>query len=155
MAEAFAVTASQFDFAVSDFLHTSMDVVPEDTHEVSFLCTSESASPGTQPKATVKAEFWFGSIGLSGRIQASQEARSGGEKESEILVCLPFPIPGISWPQAPSFALEKHPGAGPVAEWLGSRAPLQAAQCFLRLNPGRGHGTAHQTTLRQHPTCHN
>src|SRR3712207_5391944 len=46
-------------------------------------------------------------------------------------------------------------GAGPVAEWLSSRAPLQAAQCFVSSNPGRGHGTAHQTTLRQRPTCHN
>ena len=33
-------------------------------------------------------------------------------------------------------------GAGPVAEWLSSRAPLQAAQCFVGSNPGRGHGTA-------------
>ena len=46
-------------------------------------------------------------------------------------------------------------GAGPVAEWLSSRAPLQAAQCFIGSNPGRGHGTARQTTLRQRPTCHN
>ena len=46
-------------------------------------------------------------------------------------------------------------GAGPVAEWLSSRAPLQAAQCFIGSNPGRRHGTAHQTTLRQRPTCHN
>ena len=46
-------------------------------------------------------------------------------------------------------------GAGPVAEWLGSRAPLQAAQCFVGSSPGRGHGTAHQATLRQHPTYHN
>ena len=46
-------------------------------------------------------------------------------------------------------------GAGPVAEWLGSRAPLQAAQCFVALNPGRGHGTARQATLRRRPTCHN
>ena len=46
-------------------------------------------------------------------------------------------------------------GAGPVAEWLSSRAPLQAAQCFVSSNPGRGHGIAHQTTLSQCPTCHN
>ena len=46
-------------------------------------------------------------------------------------------------------------GADPVAEWLSSRAPLQAAQCFVGSSPGRGHGTAHQTTLRQRPTCHN
>ena len=46
-------------------------------------------------------------------------------------------------------------GAGPVAKWLGSRAPLQAAQCFVGSNPGRGHRTAHQTTLRRRPTCHN
>ena len=45
-------------------------------------------------------------------------------------------------------------GAGPVAEWLSSRPPLQTAQCFVGSNPGRGHGTAHQTTLRQRPTCH-
>ena len=46
-------------------------------------------------------------------------------------------------------------GAGPVAEWLSLRALLQAAQCFVGSNPGCGHGTAHQTTLRQHPTRHN
>ena len=46
-------------------------------------------------------------------------------------------------------------GAGPVAKWLSSRAPLQAAQCFVGLNPGRGHGAAHQTTLRRRSTCHN
>ena len=52
--------------------------------------------------------------------------------------------------------LKKIPqGAGPMAEWLSSRAPLQAAQCFVSSNPGCGHGTAHQTTLRQRPTCHN
>ena len=46
-------------------------------------------------------------------------------------------------------------GAGPVAEWLSPRAPLQAAQCFVGSDPGRGHDTAHQATLRQRPTCHN
>ncbi len=46
-------------------------------------------------------------------------------------------------------------GTGPVAKWLSSRAPLQAAQCFVGTNPGRGHGTAHQAMLRQRPTCHN
>ena len=30
-----------------------------------------------------------------------------------------------------------------MAEWLSSRAPLQAAQCFVGSNLGRGHGTAH------------
>ena len=45
--------------------------------------------------------------------------------------------------------------ASPVAEWLSLRAPLQAAQGFVGSNPGRGHGTAHQTMLRQHPTYHN
>ena len=29
-------------------------------------------------------------------------------------------------------------GAGSVAEWLSLRAPLQAAQCFICLNRGRG-----------------
>ena len=46
-------------------------------------------------------------------------------------------------------------GAGPMAEWLGSRAALRVAQCFIGLGPGCGHGTAHWATLRQHPTCHN
>ena len=46
-------------------------------------------------------------------------------------------------------------GAGPVAERLSLRAPLQAAQCFIGSNPGRGHDTARRTTLRQRPTCHN
>ena len=46
-------------------------------------------------------------------------------------------------------------GAGPVAEWLSSHAPLQVAQCFVGSNPGCRHGTAHQTTLRQRSTCHN
>ena len=48
----------------------------------------------------------------------------------------------------------EHMGAGPVADWLSSYTPLQAAQCFVGSNPGRGHGTAHQTTLRRRPTCH-
>ena len=46
-------------------------------------------------------------------------------------------------------------GAGPVAEWLSSRTPLQAAQCFVGSNPGRRHSTARQATLRQRPTYHN
>ena len=46
-------------------------------------------------------------------------------------------------------------GAGPVAECLSSRALLQAARCFVGSDPGRGHGTAHQTMLRQRPTGHN
>ena len=46
-------------------------------------------------------------------------------------------------------------GAGPMAKWLSSHALLQAAQCFAGSDPGRGHGTAHQTTLRRRPTCHN
>ena len=34
--------------------------------------------------------------------------------------------------------IKKHsPGAGPVAKWLSSRAPVQAAQCFVGSNPGR------------------
>ena len=49
----------------------------------------------------------------------------------------------------------KNGGAGPVAERLSSRAPLQAAQCFVGSNPGGGHDTAHQTKLRQRPTSHN
>ena len=46
-------------------------------------------------------------------------------------------------------------GAGPMAEWLSSCALLQAAQCFVGSNPGRGHGTAHRSMLRQRPTYHN
>ena len=46
-------------------------------------------------------------------------------------------------------------GAGPVAEWLSLHTPLQVAQCFVGLDPGHGHGTAHQAMLRQRPTCHN
>ena len=53
------------------------------------------------------------------------------------------------------FLKQKKNGAGPVAEWLSSHTPLQAAQCFVGSNPRRGHGTAHQTTLRQRPTRHN
>ena len=45
--------------------------------------------------------------------------------------------------------------AGPMAKWLSWRTPLQAGQCFIGSNPRRGHGTAHQTMLRQRPTCHN
>src|SRR3712207_7911759 len=37
--------------------------------------------------------------------------------------------------------------AGPVAEWLSPRAPLQAAQCFVGSNPGRGHGDRKSTRL--------
>uniref|UniRef100_A0A9L0SZI5 Bardet-Biedl syndrome 5 n=1 Tax=Equus caballus TaxID=9796 RepID=A0A9L0SZI5_HORSE len=38
---------------------------------------------------------------------------------------------------------------------ITTRTANSAAQCFIGLNPGHGHGTAHQTMLRQHPTCHN
>ena len=30
-----------------------------------------------------------------------------------------------------------------------------SAKGFTGSNPGHGHGTAHQATLRRHPTCHN
>ena len=47
-------------------------------------------------------------------------------------------------------------GASPVAEWSSSHAPLQRPRVSLvGSDPGRGHGTAHQATLRQHPTEHN
>uniref|UniRef100_A0A9L0T252 Uncharacterized protein n=1 Tax=Equus caballus TaxID=9796 RepID=A0A9L0T252_HORSE len=46
-------------------------------------------------------------------------------------------------------------GSGPVAEWLSSHAPLQAAQCFVGSNPGQGHGTAHPATLRRRLASHN
>ena len=62
----------------------------------------------------------------------------------------------LLWPIFLNTALKRNRlAAGPVAKWLGSRAPLQAAQCFVGSNPGRGHGTAHQSMLRQRPTCHN
>ena len=51
-------------------------------------------------------------------------------------------------PEIISIVWEEEIGAGPVAEWLSLRAPLQAAQCFVGWNPGRGHSTAHQTTPR-------
>ncbi|XP_070107011.1 uncharacterized protein [Equus caballus] len=43
----------------------------------------------------------------------------------------------------------------PVIYWLSSFVWDMAAQCFIGSNPGRRHGTAHRTRLRQHPTCHN
>ena len=46
-------------------------------------------------------------------------------------------------------------GAGPVAEWLSSCAPLWRLGGFAGSDPGRGHGIAHQASLRRHPTCHN
>ena len=42
-----------------------------------------------------------------------------------------------------------------MAEWLSLPAPPSAAQGFTSSDPGRGHGTAHQATLRQCPTCQN
>ena len=53
------------------------------------------------------------------------------------------------------YSVIKNDGVQGLAEWLSSRAPPQVAQCFVGSNPGRGHGTAHQTTLRWRPTCHN
>ena len=42
-----------------------------------------------------------------------------------------------------------------MAEWLSSRALLQAAQFFVGSDPGHGHGTARQATPRLRATCHN
>ena len=50
---------------------------------------------------------------------------------------------------------ELHLGAGAVAERLSSRALPRAAQGFSGSDPGHGHGTAHQATLRWRPTRHN
>ena len=41
---------------------------------------------------------------------------------------------------------------GQVVEFMHSAS---AAQGFTGSDPGRGHGAAHQTMLRWHPTCHN
>ena len=43
-------------------------------------------------------------------------------------------------------------GAGPVAEWLISHAPIPGAQGFTSSDPGHGHGTSHQATLGWRPT---
>ena len=40
---------------------------------------------------------------------------------------------------------------GQVVKFMRSAS---AAQGFAGLDPGRGHGTAHQAMLRHHPTCH-
>ena len=42
-----------------------------------------------------------------------------------------------------------------MAEGLSSCTLLSAAWGFTHSDPGLGHGTAHQTTLRWRPTCHN
>ena len=47
--------------------------------------------------------------------------------------------------------LERQP-CGRVVKFARS---AWAAQGFIGLDPGRGHGTAHQAMLRWHPTCHN
>ena len=83
---------------------------------------------------------WFGSE--TGREKGKEW---GEEKRKSAICCLSIE----------TLKSKAQRGAGPVAEWLSLCAPLQAAQCFLSSNPGRGHGTAHQTTLRQRPTCHN
>ena len=44
------------------------------------------------------------------------------------------------------------PRGRPMAERLSSHAPLLGAE---GLDPGCGHGTAHQAMLRQRPMCHN
>ena len=46
-------------------------------------------------------------------------------------------------------------GGWPRGQVVKFAHSAEAAQCFDGSNPGRGHGTAHQTTLRQRPTCHN
>ena len=46
-------------------------------------------------------------------------------------------------------------GTGTMAKWLSSCASLPAAQGFTGSDPGHGHGTTRQATLRQHPKCHN
>ena len=42
-----------------------------------------------------------------------------------------------------------------MAEWLISHAPIWRPKDFAGSDPGCGHGTAHQATLRWRPTCHN
>ena len=79
--------------------------------------------------------------------------RKGGSAK-EKWNCIPF-LEEHPLPSGYTFKNLCSQGAGPVAEWLSSRTPLQAAQCFIGSNAGRGHGTAHYTTLRQRPTCHN
>ena len=44
-------------------------------------------------------------------------------------------------------------GGGPVAESLSLHS-ASAAQGFAGSDPECGHSTAHQATLRRHPTCH-
>ena len=61
----------------------------------------------------------------------------GNDLGQSNLSCLPEISLTVSYKFKHAFT-----GAGPVAEWLSSGAPLQAAQCFLGSNPGRRHGTA-------------
>ena len=96
--------------------------------------------------------------GLRGVVIIGEAGALGGSDYGEAWTQFSrrmIPIPAVMRVASETFQECRCPGAGPVAEWLSSRTPLQAARCFVGSNPGRGHGTAHQTTLRQRPTCHN
>ena len=46
-------------------------------------------------------------------------------------------------------------GGWPCGQVVKFAHSTSAAQGFTGSDPGHGHGTAHQATLRRHPTCHN
>ena len=78
--------------------------------------------------------------GTSGMTRIWPEERGGGSPQAD----------GKALANAQSIERTRHverqqEGLAPwPAEWLSSHTPVQAAQCFVGSNPGRGYGTAHK-----------
>ena len=64
----------------------------------------------------------------------------------------------FSWREADDKQMNKEEkywiGGQPRGRMIKFVCSAAAGQGFTSSNPGCGHGTAHQATLRQRPTCH-
>ena len=69
-------------------------------------------------------------------------------------VCNPW-ISDTKFPNVLWYRLRQIIGGQPCGWVVKFTRSTSAAQGLAGLNPGRGHGTAHQAMLRWHPTCHN
>ena len=117
---------------------------------------TDKRKPRVQGIVTGAAALWRG---LEWRVQDGQKPTEAGQGRSWRVHRLSTGSFRWSRKRSTLFMLKnvlwKTSRGWPGGQVVKFRRSAAGGQCFVGSNPGSGHGTANQITLRRCPTCHN